>query len=57
MRAFFKIGRDFRLLRSTARRLLNIIEHWTLVCAFAGTDLAIAAYRHAVEERYRLSSG
>ncbi len=27
-----------------------------LVCAFAGTDLALAAYRHAVSERYRFFS-
>ncbi len=27
-----------------------------LVCAFAGTDLALRAYRHAVEERYRFYS-
>ena len=27
-----------------------------LVCAFAGSDLAIAAYRHAVAERYRFFS-
>jgi len=27
-----------------------------LVCAFAGTDLALAAYRHAVEEKYRFYS-
>jgi S-adenosylmethionine:tRNA ribosyltransferase-isomerase len=27
-----------------------------LVCAFAGTELAQAAYRHAVEERYRFYS-
>jgi S-adenosylmethionine:tRNA ribosyltransferase-isomerase len=27
-----------------------------LVCAFAGTDLALAAYRHAVEQRYRFFS-
>jgi S-adenosylmethionine:tRNA ribosyltransferase-isomerase len=27
-----------------------------LVCAFAGTDLALAAYRHAVAERYRFFS-
>jgi S-adenosylmethionine:tRNA ribosyltransferase-isomerase len=27
-----------------------------LVCAFAGKDLALAAYRHAVEERYRFFS-
>ncbi len=27
-----------------------------LVCAFAGTDLALAAYRHAVESRYRFFS-
>ena len=27
-----------------------------LVCAFAGTDLALAAYRHAVERRYRFYS-
>jgi S-adenosylmethionine:tRNA ribosyltransferase-isomerase len=27
-----------------------------LVCAFAGTDLTLAAYRHAVEERYRFYS-
>jgi len=27
-----------------------------LVCAFAGTDLALAAYRHAVAARYRFFS-
>jgi S-adenosylmethionine:tRNA ribosyltransferase-isomerase len=27
-----------------------------LVCAFAGQDLALAAYRHAVEEKYRFYS-
>jgi S-adenosylmethionine:tRNA ribosyltransferase-isomerase len=27
-----------------------------LVCAFAGADFAMAAYRHAVEERYRFFS-
>jgi S-adenosylmethionine:tRNA ribosyltransferase-isomerase len=27
-----------------------------LVCAFAGTELALAAYRHAVEARYRFYS-
>ena len=27
-----------------------------LVCAFAGTDFALAAYRHAVEQRYRFFS-
>jgi S-adenosylmethionine:tRNA ribosyltransferase-isomerase len=27
-----------------------------LVCAFAGTDLVLAAYRHAVEQRYRFFS-
>jgi S-adenosylmethionine:tRNA ribosyltransferase-isomerase len=27
-----------------------------LACAFAGTELALAAYRHAVEERYRFYS-
>ncbi len=27
-----------------------------LVCAFAGKDLALAAYRHAVKERYRFFS-
>jgi S-adenosylmethionine:tRNA ribosyltransferase-isomerase len=27
-----------------------------LVCAFAGTDLALAAYRHAVEQHYRFFS-
>jgi S-adenosylmethionine:tRNA ribosyltransferase-isomerase len=27
-----------------------------LVAAFAGKDLALAAYRHAVEERYRFYS-
>jgi len=27
-----------------------------LVCAFAGTDLTLAAYRHAVERRYRFYS-
>jgi S-adenosylmethionine:tRNA ribosyltransferase-isomerase len=27
-----------------------------LVCAFAGKDLALTAYRHAVEQRYRFYS-
>jgi S-adenosylmethionine:tRNA ribosyltransferase-isomerase len=27
-----------------------------LVCAFAGTELALSAYRHAVEQRYRFYS-
>jgi S-adenosylmethionine:tRNA ribosyltransferase-isomerase len=27
-----------------------------LVCAFAGTELALAAYRHAAEQRYRFFS-
>ena len=27
-----------------------------LVCAFAGRDLALSAYRHAVEARYRFFS-
>jgi S-adenosylmethionine:tRNA ribosyltransferase-isomerase len=27
-----------------------------LVCAFAGTEFALAAYRHAVETRYRFYS-
>jgi len=27
-----------------------------LVCAFTGTDLALAAYRHAVEQKYRFYS-
>jgi S-adenosylmethionine:tRNA ribosyltransferase-isomerase len=27
-----------------------------LVCAFAGRELALAAYRHAVESRYRFFS-
>jgi S-adenosylmethionine:tRNA ribosyltransferase-isomerase len=27
-----------------------------LVCAFAGTEVALAAYRHAVEQRYRFFS-
>jgi S-adenosylmethionine:tRNA ribosyltransferase-isomerase len=27
-----------------------------LVCAFAGKDLTLAAYRHAVEQRYRFYS-
>ena len=27
-----------------------------LVCAFAGRELALAAYRHAVEQRYRFFS-
>jgi S-adenosylmethionine:tRNA ribosyltransferase-isomerase len=27
-----------------------------LVCAFAGKELALAAYRHAVEARYRFYS-
>jgi S-adenosylmethionine:tRNA ribosyltransferase-isomerase len=27
-----------------------------LVCAFAGQELALAAYRHAVEKRYRFYS-
>jgi S-adenosylmethionine:tRNA ribosyltransferase-isomerase len=43
--AFF-LG-DFHLLRTSL--LL-------LVCAFAGTDLTLEAYRHAVAERYRFYS-
>jgi S-adenosylmethionine:tRNA ribosyltransferase-isomerase len=27
-----------------------------LVCAFAGTENVLAAYRHAVEQRYRFYS-
>jgi S-adenosylmethionine:tRNA ribosyltransferase-isomerase len=27
-----------------------------LVCAFAGKDFVLAAYRHAVEQRYRFYS-
>jgi len=27
-----------------------------LVCAFAGTDFVLAAYRHAVEQAYRFYS-
>jgi S-adenosylmethionine:tRNA ribosyltransferase-isomerase len=27
-----------------------------LVCAFAGTDLMLSAYRHAVKEKYRFVS-
>lgn len=38
---------DFHLPRSS---LL------VLVCAFAGTDLTLAAYRHAVGQRYRFYS-
>ena len=29
---------------------------FVLICAFAGKDLALAAYRHAVEQRYRFFS-
>jgi len=46
--------------RSTGAMLTNFHLPRTslllLVCAFAGRDLALAAYRHAVEERYRFYS-
>jgi len=46
--------------RSTGAMLTNFHLPRTslllLVCAFAGTELTLAAYRHAVEERYRFYS-
>jgi len=31
-------------------------NRWMLVCAFAGTERVLAAYRHAVAQRYRFFS-
>ena len=51
--------RDFEF-RRTGAMLTNFhlpkSSLLVLVCAFAGRDLALAAYRHAVEERYRFFS-
>jgi S-adenosylmethionine:tRNA ribosyltransferase-isomerase len=54
---FIYPGFDFRV---TGAMLTNFHLPRTslllLVCAFAGTDLTLAAYRHAVEQRYRFYS-
>jgi len=54
---FILPGFDFRM---TGAMLTNFHLPRTslllLVCAFAGKDLALSAYRHAVEERYRFYS-
>ena len=54
---FLYPGADFR---STGAILTNFHLPGTslllLVCAFAGTDLTLAAYRHAVAEKYRFYS-
>ena len=54
---FIYPGFDFRI---TGAMLTNFHLPRTslllLVCAFAGKDLALAAYRHAVEQRYRFYS-
>ena len=54
---FLYPGAEFR---ATGAMLTNFHLPGTslllLVCAFAGTDLALAAYRHAVVERYRFYS-
>jgi S-adenosylmethionine:tRNA ribosyltransferase-isomerase len=54
---FLQPGSEFRV---TGAVLTNFHLPGTsllmLVCAFAGTDLALAAYRHAVEQRYRFYS-
>jgi S-adenosylmethionine:tRNA ribosyltransferase-isomerase len=54
---FLHPGSEFR---ATGAMLTNFHLPGTsllmLVCAFAGTELALAAYRHAVEERYRFYS-
>jgi S-adenosylmethionine:tRNA ribosyltransferase-isomerase len=54
---FIRPGFDFR---RTGAMLTNFhlpgSSLLILVCAFTGRDLAIAAYRHAVEQRYRFYS-
>jgi S-adenosylmethionine:tRNA ribosyltransferase-isomerase len=53
-------GGKFRKFQRVGAMLTNFHLPRTslllLVCAFAGTEFALAAYRHAVEERYRFFS-
>ena len=38
------------------KRLLVFLPLLLLACAFAGTDLVLRAYRHAIEAQYRFYS-
>jgi S-adenosylmethionine:tRNA ribosyltransferase-isomerase len=50
-------GQDFQAVGAMLTNFhLPLTSLLLLVCAFAGTDLTLAAYRHAVEERYRFYS-
>ncbi len=54
---FISPGFEFRRTRAMLTNFhLPQSSLLILVCAFAGTELTLAAYRHAVEERYRFFS-
>lgn len=54
---FIRPGFDFRRVGAMLTNFhLPRTSLLVLVCAFAGKDLMLAAYRHAVEERYRFFS-
>jgi S-adenosylmethionine:tRNA ribosyltransferase-isomerase len=54
---FIYPGYEFRLVGAMLTNFhLPGTSLLLLVCAFAGTELALAAYRHAVAERYRFFS-
>jgi S-adenosylmethionine:tRNA ribosyltransferase-isomerase len=54
---FIRPGFDFRRVGAMLTNFhLPRTSLLVLVCAFAGRELALAAYRHAVEQRYRLFS-
>ena len=54
---FLQPGCEFRVTGALLTNFhLPATSLLMLVCAFAGTDLALAAYRHAVEQRYRFYS-
>jgi S-adenosylmethionine:tRNA ribosyltransferase-isomerase len=54
---FIYPGFEFRRVRAMLTNFhLPRTSLLLLVCAFAGTELALAAYRHAVEQRYRFYS-
>jgi len=54
---FIRPGFEFRRVSAMLTNFhLPRTSLLVLVCAFAGRDFALAAYRHAVEERYRFFS-
>jgi S-adenosylmethionine:tRNA ribosyltransferase-isomerase len=54
---FIHPGYDFRVVDAMITNFhLPESTLLMLVCAFAGTDQVLAAYRHAVTERYRFFS-